>query len=144
MKLVVISGRSGSGKSTALNVLEDAGCAVQIGVERHVGALRVSPVTELDLAGVEPAFAQHDAVRDPALAQHLLERTTLLVRTIENRDVLPGELLLEPCLDDPVGDERRLLALVSALEVANLLAVAEVSERTSDNFWLRPTILLAI
>jgi len=135
LELILITGLSGSGKSVALNALEDAGyyCVDNlppelllpfVALEQRQGALRVAVAMDARSAGALPLVPQHLAVlRAQGVAVRLLfldaSTDTLVRRYSETRR-------RHPLSSRDIADQQ--LALVQAIELEREL-LAELREQ---------------
>jgi RNase adapter protein RapZ len=138
MKLILISGLSGSGKSVALNVLEDAGYYC---IDNLPASLLLSTVDFLEREGVKQAAVAIDARSGeswrelPALMDTLLrENTDLRTLFLEAKEDCLIKRFSETRRRHPLSGESRSLAEAIQLEKELLAGVAAQAHRidTSD------------
>lgn len=136
MQLILISGRSGSGKSAALNALEDAGfCCIDNLPARFLPELVTKQAEGSDIQG----FAVSIDVRTPSTD---LERIPDLLKSM-NTDVRQWKILFLDASTDilvkrfnetrrkhPLTDEKTTLAEALAKESELLREISEVSDLT--------------
>ena len=152
MKLIIISGRSGSGKSTALRALEDAGfnCIDNFPVEL-LPSLVNSVLTEADATGADSAYAVCIDARSHGLATFPEFRAQLDPNRVHCEviflDALSGTLVKrfsETRRRHPLtNDETDLLQAIEA-EKALLSSISNLADLTLDTTLMRGSELVEV